>query len=94
MLPKEMYTWFSVFYTRQAEADYYVCRRSPPPPLPAPHHRFKIDLYVFIYTYIKKEADLTNNSVRHDPPQASGPGGRGGLMQRGGSSRGGLCLQR
>lgn len=100
MLRKEMYTWFCVFfYTRQAEADYYVYRHSPPhipsfhqstlppqsawtcdPSLPPTNiltpplfgqpvewpfrpmrTGFKIDLYIFIYAYIKKEWGGTEN---------------------------------
>lgn len=31
-----MYTWvFVFFYTRQAEADYYICPDPPPPQTPA-----------------------------------------------------------
>lgn len=40
MLRKKMYTWFlGGFYTRQAEADYYIYRRSSPS---APHRLFQL----------------------------------------------------
>lgn len=100
------------FYTRQAEADYYVYRRlspsSPPPHLlsrpllppsdlltPPPSgdeldHRFKIDLYIFIYAYIKKEWEEEGGSRtwcrgEETIPRHPGPGREGGgrLMQRG-----------
>lgn len=52
------------------------------------HHGVKIDLYIFIYVYIKKEGGcgVWGGGAGHDP-RASGPrggGGRGGPMQRGG----------
>lgn len=87
MLPKEMYT--CLFLYKAAEADYYVH-----PPLPVRtarrvHHRFKIDLYIFIYAYIKKEAELTNDPYDVTPGHP-GPRGGGGVSDAEG---GGLCLQ-
>lgn len=86
MLPKEMYTSSpgGGFYTRQVEADYIIQTRWP---LPFPNMRrppapprcvgptqtgFKIDLYIFIYAHIKKEA--TGRRAHADNPRHPGLG--------------------
>lgn len=69
MLRKKMYTWvffqgFSIQGRKQITYVFNPTFPPPFPPFPPPaflDHRFKIDLYIFIYAYIKKRRGVEFN---------------------------------